>query len=241
MRPQDWAFFAGLAAAVFTVAMAVQGSWLAAIGGVALTTALDRWSHALSRRHHGPMPAFFRWGLLWPRNLLDAAHLIRLLAPRPGERIFELGPGPGAHALPVAAALSPSGTLCVLDVQPVMLDHLARRAARAGVANLEATLADGRTLPYPASSFDGAYLIDVLGELPDARAALGELRRILKPDGRLVVGEHFLDPDFVSLRTLEAVARDFGFALESRHGIRLIYLARFKVEGTLPCRTLQQQ
>ena len=95
--------------------------------------------------------------------------------------------------------------------------------------NLEATLADGRTLPYPASSFDGAYLIDVLGELPDARAALGELRRILKPDGRLVVGEGFLDPDFVSLRTLEAVARDRGFALESRHGIRLMYLARFKV------------
>jgi SAM-dependent methyltransferase len=229
MRPQDWAFLAALAAAVSTVVTAVQGRWPVAIGLAALTAALDRWSHALSRKHHGPMPAFFRWGLLWPRNLLDAAHLIRLLAPRPGERIFELGPGVGVHALPVAAALSPSGTLHVLDAQAKMLDHLARRAARAGVANLEATLADGRTLPYPASSFDGAYLIDVLGELPDARAALGELRRILKPDGRLVVGEHFLDPDFVSLRALEAVARDSGFALESRRGIRLIYLARFKV------------
>ena len=107
MRPQDWAFLAALAAAVSTVAAAVQGRWLVAIGLATLTAALDRWSHALSRRHHGPMPAFFRWGLLWPRNLLDAAHLMRLLAPRPGERIFELGPGIGVHALPVAVGAVP--------------------------------------------------------------------------------------------------------------------------------------
>jgi ubiquinone/menaquinone biosynthesis C-methylase UbiE len=57
------------------------------------------------------------------------------------------------------------------------------------VHNIDATVADGSMLPYEPASLDGAYLIDVLGEMPDARAALRELHRILKPGGRLVVGE----------------------------------------------------
>jgi len=151
-----------------------------------------------------------------------------MLEPRTGERILELGPGIGVHALPVAASLAPSGTLDVLDIQQPMLDHLARRAATAGVVNIVPKTGDGQTLPYPSASFDGAYLIDVLGEMRDPRAVLQELRRILRPGGRLVIGEHFIDPDFVSLRSLKSRARDAGFTFERRSGIGLVYLARFR-------------
>lgn len=236
MRPQDWAFFAALAAAVTVVVAAIRGDALAAVAGCGVTATLMWASHALSRRYHGPMPAWGRWGLLWPRHVLGPGPLARLLAPTPGERIFELGPGIGVHALPIAAALSPAGSLSVLDVQPLMLDHLARRAARAGVHNIEATIANGRVLPYEPASFDGAYLIDVLGEMPDARGALLELHRILKPGGRLVVGEYFVDPDFVSFGSLVTMAHDAGFSLEGRRGIRLMYLARFVAQSANACR-----
>jgi SAM-dependent methyltransferase len=234
MRPQDWAFFAALAAGLSTVAITINGGRLASVAGVGVTVVLAGSSRLLSRRYHGPMPAFFWWGLLWPRNLLGPGPLTRLLAPRPGERIFELGPGIGVHALPLAATLLPGGVLHVLDIQQAMLDHLTRRARRAGVTNIETTALDGQRLPYASSTFDGAYLIDELGEMPDARATLRDLRRILKPDGRLVVGEHFVDPDFVSLRSLESQARDAGFTLETRRGIRLLYLARFRATSPGP-------
>jgi SAM-dependent methyltransferase len=228
MRPQDWAFFAATAAALFTVTMTVRGGLVATLAGIAITAAAGWLSHALSRRYPGPMPHVFRWGLLWPRGFLSPRRLIQMLEPREGEHILELGPGIGVHALPVAASLAPSGRLDVLDIQQPMLDHLARRAAKAGVVNIVPKTGDGRHLPYQSASFDGAYLIDALGEMPDPRAVLQELRRILKPAGRLVIGEHFVDPDFVSLRSLKNRARDARFTFERRSGIGLVYLARFR-------------
>ena len=50
----------------------------------------------------------------------------------------------------------------------------------------------------------------MLGEIPDPEAALGELRRVLKPAGRLVVGEIFIDPDFPRLAWLVRRARAAG-------------------------------
>jgi SAM-dependent methyltransferase len=228
VRRQDWAFFAALGAALLTVALAVRGELLGALAGIATTAAFGWASHALSRKYPGPMPHIFRWGLLWPRGFLSPRRLKEILEPRPGEHIFELGPGIGVHALPVAASLAPSGRLDVLDVQQPMLDHLARRAARAGVVNIVPRTGDGQRLPYPSATFDGAYLIDVLGEMPDPPAVLQELRRILRPGGRLIVGEHFVDPDYVSFRTLKSRAHDAGFTFERRSGIGLVYLARFR-------------
>src|SRR4030095_4261861 len=101
MGPQDWAFFASAAAALFTVWVTVRGNLAGTIVGVAIT-AIAAWpSHALSRRHPRPMPYFFWWGLLWPRGFLAPGPLKRLLEPRAGERILALGPRLRGHALPV--------------------------------------------------------------------------------------------------------------------------------------------
>jgi ubiquinone/menaquinone biosynthesis C-methylase UbiE len=78
--------------------------------------------------------------------------------------------------------------------------------------------------PYASASFDGAYLIDVLEETRDGPAVLQELRRILRPDGRLIVGEHFMDPDFVSIRSLKERAQTAGFTFERKRGTSLAYL-----------------
>jgi SAM-dependent methyltransferase len=109
-----------------------------------------------------------------------------------------------------------------------MLDDLVRRAARAGLANIVARQGDAQRLPYRDSTFDAAYLVSVLGEVPDAALALRELRRVLKAAGRLVIGEMFVDPDFISLPALRKLATDAGFVFERRFGPWFAYAAVFR-------------
>ena len=94
--------------------------------------------------------------------------------------------------------------------------------------NVTATRGDARTLPYPDGAFDAAYLVGVLGEIPDEPAALRELRRVLKSDGRLVVGEVAIDPDFVRLGPLRERTGAARFEFDRRQGNALSYFARFR-------------
>ena len=156
---------------------------------------------------------------------------MRILEPQPGERILEVGPGVGVHALVIAEALQPDGVLHVIDVEQAMLDHLMQRAARRGLTNIMPRQGDARQLSYPERMFDAAYLIGVIGEVPDGVAALRELRRVLKPDGRLIIGELLLDPDFVSCAALQEKGYDAGFRLVGRAGTSVAYWAIFRSGG----------
>lgn len=142
--------------------------------------------------------------------------------------MLEVGPGVGVHAIPVARAVAPDGALDVIDIQPAMIATLRTRARAASVRNVFAICGDATTLPYGDATFDAAVLITVLGEIPEPDAALRELKRVLKPDGRLVIGETLVDPDFVSLRVLRSRLDGVGFQLDDRSGWSASYLARFR-------------
>jgi ubiquinone/menaquinone biosynthesis C-methylase UbiE len=90
---------------------------------------------------------------------------------------------------------------------------------------------DARRLPYDNGTFDAAYLVAVLGEVPDEDAALRELRRVLKPTGRLVVGELFGDPHMVRKKALRDRGRRAGFQFERRVGPPFGYFARLRPDG----------
>lgn len=172
-------------------------------------------------------PYFARSILEVPRPLITRRRLLAILDAAPGERMLEIGPGTGYYTLPVAARLGPTGALDVLDMRQRYLDHTTRRAQGAGLTNVNATLGNGAALPYPDDCFDAAYLITVLGEIPDPQAALGELRRVLKPHGRLVIGEILIDPDFPTFGWLVKHAAAAGLKFERRIGGPLGYFARF--------------
>ncbi len=133
------------------------------------------------RKNPSACPYSQRFWVEAPHPFITRERLHEILEPRPGERILEVGPGTGYYALPVAGAIAPDGRLDVLDVQQEMLDHTLRRAGEQDIANITPTRADARELPYPDASFDAAYLVTVLGEIPDQVAALRELRRVVKP------------------------------------------------------------
>ena len=226
MRHHDWASLAATAAAVFFIAAAFRGHrlWAGAAGLVVVGSVIA--ARHWSRRYAGPMPSAIRWVLF----LIPHApqYLKKILRPCGGEHILEIGPGVGQHALCMAPLLRPNGTLKVVDLQRKMLDVLMRRAVAHGIVNILPTQADAQNLPYPDSTFDAAYLSAVLGEIPDQRAALREIYRVLKPHGRLVVAEVLIDPDYVSLPKLRERAEGVGFVFEEKLGFGFAYFGRLR-------------
>jgi ubiquinone/menaquinone biosynthesis C-methylase UbiE len=149
-----------------------------------------------------------------------------VLRPEPGERLLEVGVGTGYYSLEMAEWIAPGGRLELFDLQQEFLDHAMRAAAERGLENLVPTQGDATDLPYEDASVDAVVLTAVLGEIPDSAAALQEIRRVLKPSGRLVVGELFGDPHFTTRAGLERMAADAGLALEEGSGNWFGYFAR---------------
>jgi ubiquinone/menaquinone biosynthesis C-methylase UbiE len=196
---------------------------MALLAGGAVLAAAAWW-----RTHPSACPYSQRFWVEAPHPFITRARLREILEPRAGERLLEVGPGTGYYSLPVAEWLSPGGTLDVLDVQQEMLDHTLRRAREEGIENITATRADARELPYGDDSFDGAYLVTVLGEIADQDAALRELRRVVRPGGRIVVGELFGDPHMVTHSALVRRAGEAGLHVERSLGGALWHFTRLQ-------------
>jgi ubiquinone/menaquinone biosynthesis C-methylase UbiE len=203
----------------------MQARRLALLAGAGVLGAALWW-----RTHPSACPYSQRFWVEAPHPLITRDRLREILEPRPGERLLEVGPGTGYYSLPVAGWLTPGGSLDVLDVQQEMLDHTTRRGREAGIENIAATLADARELPFEDDRYDGAYLVTVLGEIPDQDAALRELRRVVRPGGRIVVGELFGDPHMVTHGALASRAEAAGLRVERKLGGALWHFTRLEVD-----------
>src|SRR5437660_8153070 len=119
------------------------------------------------------------------RNI-EVAHLVlREAHPAPGERVLDVGCGPGATALPIAAAVGPTGHLTGVDIAEPMLGLLRRRIAERGITNITPLLADAQTHAFAPASFD--LLTSRFGVMffADPLAAFRNLGAALRPGGRL--------------------------------------------------------
>lgn len=101
-----------------------------------------------------------------------------------------------------------------------------RAAAERGLENLIPTQGDATALPFEDGSVDAVALTAVLGEIPDSAAALAEIRRVLKPGGRLVVGELFGDPHFTTRASLERLGAAAGLSFAEHSGNWFGYFGR---------------
>ena len=111
-------------------------------------------------------------------------------------------------------------------VQTCALPISLAAAAERGLGNLVATQGDATDLPFEDGSVDAIVLTAVLGEIPDRAAALAEVRRVLRPGGRLVVGELFGDPHFTTRASLGRLGAEAGLVLGERSGNWFGYFAR---------------
>jgi ubiquinone/menaquinone biosynthesis C-methylase UbiE len=171
------------------------------------------------RTHPSAMPYWQRAFVQAPHPFITRARLLEALSVPAGSRVLEIGPGTGYYSLPVAERLGPAGHLELLDLQREMLDHIAAKARERRVdSRMVFTQGDAQALPFDDASFDAAYIVMALGEVPDQIAVLRQLARVVRTDGRIVVGELALDPHVVLPGALAQRASAAGLGVERRLG-----------------------
>ena len=108
---------------------------------------------------------------------------------QPGERVVDVGCGGGIDSMIAARMVGPSGHVIGVDMTPAMLARARASATAAGVANVEFRAGFGEALPVEDEWADVVISNGVLNLMPDKDAALREMARVLKPGGRLQIGD----------------------------------------------------
>jgi ubiquinone/menaquinone biosynthesis C-methylase UbiE len=193
--------------------------------GVVLSLAW-RWA---SRQWSLPCPTLLAWSLENPafQRVSGTWTTLDRMELRPGQRILEIGPGPGRLLIPAAERVLPNGEAVGIDIQPGMIERLKAGAKRANVTNLTAILGDATQPHVPEASFDLVFLCTVLGEVPDRAAVLKQGFRSLKSGGVLSITEKFGDPHYQSRSTVKRLAEKVGFRLQSIQGRWWSFTANF--------------
>jgi arsenite methyltransferase len=114
---------------------------------------------------------------------------------KPGERVLDIGSGPGFLAAEMAASAAPNGTVVGTDTSGSMLAIAAARIDSVSDVELRFEQADACSLPYADADFDVVVSTQVYEYVQDIAGALSELARVLRPGGRALV----LDTDWDSI------------------------------------------
>jgi SAM-dependent methyltransferase len=167
------------------------------------------------------------------RDIMRRRRLVReALALASGERVVDVGCGPGFFAVELLDEVGGEGSVVGVDVSSAMLGVAAKRSA--GRPNVDFRHGDATALPVEDGEFDAALSVQVLEYVADVPAALGELFRAVRPGGRVVIWDmdwatlswHSEDPERMERvlkswdshlahptlpRTLVPLLRDAGF------------------------------
>ena len=130
----------------------------------------------------------------WPAVLALRTWTRDRLALRPGQRLLDVGCGPGDAAVALAADLGADGEVVGVDASAAMLVEAGRRAADVR-CSFRTELGDAMALDLPDRSFDAARAERTLQWVPDPAAAVAELHRVLRPGGRVAL----IDTDWSTL------------------------------------------
>lgn len=108
---------------------------------------------------------------------------------RPGERVVDVGCGAGLDSLIAARMVGPEGQVIGVDMTAPMLEKARRSAAASGLTNVEFREGYAEALPVSGAWADVVISNGALNLMPDKDAALREMARVLKPGGRLQIGD----------------------------------------------------
>ena len=135
--------------------------------------------------------------------------------------VADVGAGAGWFTVRLARRVGPNGIVYAQDVQPQMLAAISRRVEREGLGNVETILGEGDDPKLPEDAIDAVLMVGVVREVPNLEALFANLRRALKPQGRIGVVDFRLEgsgpgPDVeerVSPEVVQAAAKQAGLEL----------------------------
>jgi len=185
---------------------------------------------------HFPIPASIARVVDNPvrRRIQPPAKVVDWMDIENGMHVLEIGPGPGTFTIEASKGVGENGKIFAIDIQPSVISKLNARLQRAKIANVMARVASAYELPFSNNTFDRAFMIAVLAEIPDRKKALLEIKRVLRDDGLLAIGEFLLDPDYPRRRTVTNWCKDAGFELANGCGGVMHYLLTFKKSTASP-------
>jgi ubiquinone/menaquinone biosynthesis C-methylase UbiE len=117
---------------------------------------------------------------------LQIERVVDTLAIKPGEKIGDLGAGSGLFTRPLARKTGERGLVYAIDIDQALLAHVEKSAKQTGIKNIRTVLAavDDPKIPEPV---DLIVIIDTLHHIQNQAAYLKNLKRYLKPEGRVAV------------------------------------------------------
>jgi len=181
---------------------------------------------------HFPIPPFIARFIDNPfrRRIQPAATVVDWIGIQDGMCVLEIGPGPGTFTIEAAKRVGANGKVFAVDIEQAEISRLNRRLHRENITNVTARLASACELPFPDKTFDRVFMVTVLAEIPDRKRALLEIKRVLKDEGLLAVGELLLDPDYPRRKTVIGWCKDAGLEPVAAHGGLVHYLVTFGKE-----------
>ena len=139
-----------------------------------------------------------------PYEALDAAGL------EPGQKVLEVGCGPGFFTIPASRLVGEKGGVCALDISPLAVERVRQKIEKEGATNVETILADAAQTGLPAQSFDLIFVFGIAHPVGNMEDILIELHRLLKPAGVLSV-EGRLRPSNELFHPVKRQGRVFQF------------------------------
>jgi len=182
------------------------------------------------RRHPEPMHPVFSVFIENPlrRRFFSPRRSLDRIGVATGMTVLELGPGPGFLTIEAAHRIGGSGRLYCLDIAPAMIAMVRKKITGVAADNVSLAVGNGECLPFKDTSFDLAYLVTVIGEIPNKRQAFHELYRVLRPGGILSVSEFIPDPDYPLRGTITSGALAAGFEPYQQLGNLFSYVLNFR-------------
>jgi ubiquinone/menaquinone biosynthesis C-methylase UbiE len=141
----------------------------------------------------------------------DPYEPLRAAGLRQGQRVLEVGCGPGFFTVPAAEIVGENGGVISLDVSPTAVAHVQQKVEEAGVTNVEVLLRNAADTGLPEESFDLAFVFGLGHVVGDVGDMWAELHRLLEPGGTLSI-EGRLEPPGELFRPLEHDGRIARFS-----------------------------
>jgi arsenite methyltransferase len=161
---------------------------------------------------------------------LGCGNPVALATLKEGETVLDLGSGPGMDCFLAASRVGKTGRVIGVDMTPDMLDRARRNAAKGDYSNVEFRLGEIENLPVADNKVDVVISNCVINLCPDKKRVFGEIYRVLKPGGRLMVSDIVLNKELPeSLKnSVEAYASCIGGAALKNDYLQVIKAAGFR-------------